>query len=114
MYNLIVVLELLLCASIPCDGLHCTSGSFVLLVSSATDVIIKSNFRSNCWAGQVAAFLQGIGYLTGPLNVVALDEQRVLECLCAHHSHVMEGLHPFPQMASASVSSTRSLFPLDA
>ena len=36
---------------------------------------------SNRWAGQIAAFLQGIEYATGPPTAVALDEHRVLECL---------------------------------
>ena len=42
---------------------------------------------SSHWSGQVAACLQGVGYLTGSLTIltaVALDEQRVWECLCAH------------------------------
>ena len=62
--------------------------------------------NSGCWAGQVVAFLRGIGYLVGPITAAPLDAQRVDECLRAQYSRVWEGLDQFPRTAAASVTLT--------
>ena len=61
---------------------------------------------SGCRAGQVAAFLRGIGHLIGPIMAAPLDAQRVDECLRAHYSRVWKGLDQLSRKAAASVTLT--------
>ena len=81
------------------ESLHCYMWREVVcswnaLAARPVGDILRDILCDSCWwqsgqgsnrrAGQVAAFLQGTGYLTGPLTAGALDEQGVLEYLCAH------------------------------
>ena len=62
--------------------------------------------RRKNWSGQVHAFLVGIGFLSGPLQLRTLDVGEVLKCLLGRYASVWDSLPSYPRLAVDRVALT--------
>ena len=70
------------------------------------DNLASQSCRRKNWSGQVSAFLSGIGFCTGPLQLGMLDVDEVLDCLLRRYSSVWEPLPRYPRLAESQVALT--------
>ena len=68
-----------------------------------TDNLTWQHANAKCWSAQVRAFLQGITFSTGALELVELQEEFVMHLLLQRYSSVWDCLESLPRLASARV-----------
>ena len=70
------------------------------------DNIAGQDCRRKNWSGQVKAFLSGIGYSSGALQLEKIDGDEVLQCLLRRYDTVWDSLGRFPRVVTSRVTLT--------